>query len=164
MPVRQIAAQDAEALRDMRLRSLRDAPWAFGSTLELEAAYSAVEWRERAEANAAGETTALFVAEEEGRWVGIAGGYVPFPERPIARLWGMWIEPPARGRGLAEELVEAVASWARSRGAVELELAVSDEALGAAAAYGRMGFTVTGERELLREGEELRTDRMARRL
>jgi ribosomal protein S18 acetylase RimI-like enzyme len=94
----------------------------------------------------------------------MAGGYIPHPDQPVVRLWGMWIDPPARGRGLADELVAAVEAWARERGAVELELAVSERADAAFAAYTRMGFELMPEREPLQVGGTLCTRRMRRLL
>jgi RimJ/RimL family protein N-acetyltransferase len=153
MRVRRTEPGDWARLREVRLRALRDAPWAFGSTLEREAALTDEHWRERAQ-------DAVFVAEDGDRIVGMAGGFVNGPR--LVRVWGMWIDPAARGRGLAEQLVDAVDAWAFSIGATELELAVSERAGAAQAAYARMGFAMTDEREPLQEGGELYTRRMVR--
>jgi GNAT superfamily N-acetyltransferase len=147
--VRRTTPDDWETLRDVRLRALRDAPWAFGSTYEREAAFGEADWR-----RVAGEAT--FLAGDAG----MAGGFVNGPR--LVRLWGMWIDPAARGRGLAEQLVDAVDAWATSIGATELELAVSERATAAQAAYARMGFELRPERELLQAGGELYTRRMVR--
>jgi GNAT superfamily N-acetyltransferase len=161
MAIRRVRPGEGAALREIRLRALRDAPWAFGATLEEEAALGDFEWEERAAANAAGETTVVFVTDD---WTAMAGGYVPRPDQPVVRLWGMWIAPAARGRGLAAELVDAVEAWARERDAVELELAVSDRADAAFTAYSRMGFELMPEREPLQSGGTLCTRRMRRLL
>ena len=152
MPVRRTDPADWARLRDVRLRALRDAPWAFGSTHEREAAFGEDDWRAR--------TDGTFLAEQDGRVVGMAGGFVNGPQ--LVRLWGMWIESEARGQGIAEQLVEAVAEWSREQGATELELAVSEEADAAFAAYARMGFELMPEREPLREDGGLYTRRMVR--
>ena len=150
MNVRRATPDDWETLRDVRLRALRDAPLAFGSTYEREAAFDEGEWR-----RIAGEAT--FLAGDAG----MAGGFVNGPRR--VRLWGMWIDPAARGRGIAEQLVDAVDAWACSIGATELELAVSEHAGAARAAYLRMGFELMPERELLRtDRSDLYTRRMVR--
>jgi ribosomal protein S18 acetylase RimI-like enzyme len=159
--VRRIEAYEGAQLRDIRLRALRDAPWAFGATLEAEMALTGDEWAARAELNAAAETSVVFVAAD---WSAMAGGHVPWPDRPVVRLWGMWIAPGARGHGLAEELVAAVDGWARSLGARELELAVSERADAAFALYRRLGFELMPEREPLQVGGTLRTRRMRREL
>ena len=66
-------------------------------------------------------------------------------------LWGMWVDPSARRRGLGRELVEAVAAWARHCGARRLRLAVTDcdASRPAASLYRGLGFVETGEREEL---------------
>ena len=48
METRQAQAADREALRQLRLRALADAPDAFASTLEAEVAFPAEVWRRRA--------------------------------------------------------------------------------------------------------------------
>jgi GNAT superfamily N-acetyltransferase len=152
VPVRPTEPGDWATLRDVRLRALNDAPWAFGSTLEDEIGLSDEEWRERA------GRPGTFLAGDAG----MAGGFVTQPG--VVRLWGMWIAREARGRGLAEALVDAVDAWARSIGATELELAVSERADAAYAAYTRMGFELMPEREPLQEGGDLYTRRMRRLL
>jgi GNAT superfamily N-acetyltransferase len=39
----------------------------------------------------------------------MAGGFVDGSERETVMLWGTWVDPTARGRGLGAQLVEAVA-------------------------------------------------------
>jgi GNAT superfamily N-acetyltransferase len=75
----------------------------------------------------------------------MAGGYTSDADPRAAGLWGMWVAPAARGQGVAARLLEAVAGWARSRGAVRLELSVSDRADAAAELYRNHGFRPTGE-------------------
>jgi ribosomal protein S18 acetylase RimI-like enzyme len=93
----------------------------------------------------------VFVAVERERCLGMAGGFFAAEERETATLWGMWVDPGARRRGLGRELVEAVAAWARVCGARRLRLAVTDcdASRPAAALYGELGFVETGEHEEL---------------
>ena len=53
MEARQAQGADWEALRQLRLRALADAPDAFASTLEAEVAFPAEVWRQRAEGGSA---------------------------------------------------------------------------------------------------------------
>jgi hypothetical protein len=57
--VRRIEAAEWRELRELRLRALADAPDAFASTLEREAAFPEDVWRERAEG---GPASATFIA------------------------------------------------------------------------------------------------------
>jgi hypothetical protein len=45
--VREAVTDDWQALRDIRLAAVRDAPYAFGSTYEREAAFAEADWLRR---------------------------------------------------------------------------------------------------------------------
>jgi GNAT superfamily N-acetyltransferase len=87
----------------------------------------------------------VLVVIDAGRWRAMAASR--WFDRPagIAQLWGMWVEPPARGLGLGRRLVEEIAGWAAARGALWLRLGVIDRAAEVAAFYERLGFEHTGE-------------------
>lgn len=72
--VRQIRADEGPRLRALRLRALADSPWAFGSTLAREEAFTDDVWQERAALSAAGEDRVTFIAEDDDRWIGMATG------------------------------------------------------------------------------------------
>ena len=101
-------------------------------------------WERFAEGSELALTEIVFVAEEDGAWLGMAGGYLREDDPTAAGLWGMWVAPEARRRTLGSHLADAVAAWARARKALRLELSVTDRAEGAAALYERLGFTPTG--------------------
>ena len=64
----------------------------------------------------------------------------------------LFVRPEARGAGLADDLVAAVAGWARRRGFAGLELGVVEGNAAAERVYSRCGF--------VREGDPLdRSDR-----
>jgi ribosomal protein S18 acetylase RimI-like enzyme len=159
MEVRRLRTDEVGLLRDVRLRALADSPWAFGSSHARELAYTAERWQFFADQVDA----ATYVAVEGDTAVGMAGGFVP--ETDVVMLWGMWVAPEARGRGLARTLVEAVLAWARERGAAEVVLEVTDteRAAPAAALYRSLGFEPTGERRALESHPELETLLMSRR-
>jgi ribosomal protein S18 acetylase RimI-like enzyme len=145
--VRRLRADEAGALREVRLRALRDAPEAFWATWEREAALGADEWARRAEEAGAGERAVVAVAQAgDGPLVALAGGRLDDEDPGRADLWGTWVDPAWRGggRGLGAAVVEEVVAWARSRGAGRLVLWVSDEVPAAAALYTRLGFVPTG--------------------
>ena len=93
----------------------------------------------------------MFLAVDDARSVGMAGGFLVDERRTVAMLWGMWVDPRARRGGLGRALVQAVAGWARGAGAARLRLAVTDceASEPAAALYRELGFADTGEREPL---------------
>jgi len=133
---------EAAALRDLRLRALGDAPYAYFASLESEASLPSAYWEDWA----AGNDKVMFVAVDGGEWVGMAGASVHPDNSGTVGLWWLWVAPDARGRGLARRLVEARADWARERGAVRLELAVAENNEPVKAFYQSLGFAPTGER------------------
>lgn len=137
MEVREVAVEEWARFRDLRLRALREDPEAFGSTLEREAAMTGAEWRERF----AQPGSIRFVAKEGGAWLGLAGGATgeAGPE-----LFGMWVAPEARGRGVGRALVEAVVEWARGRGFDRVSLWVNVEQAAAQRLYEKCGFRRDG--------------------
>jgi hypothetical protein len=73
MEVRQACATDWEVLRELRLWALADAPDAFASTLDQEAAFPEQVWRQRAEG---GEGSVNFIAFEGGSGMADTGAQV----------------------------------------------------------------------------------------
>ncbi len=149
--VRRAGPEEWRELRDVRLRALAEAPYAFGSTYEREAAFSDDQWRERA----ARPDSVTVVAEHQGRFVGCASGTRAMVgtepvEGSIAALLGMWVEPGARGSGIAERIVEAVEDWAREADYESIGLGVTVGNDRAIAFYRRIGYVDTGQRLPLR--------------
>ncbi|MDQ6834631.1 MAG: GNAT family N-acetyltransferase [Actinomycetota bacterium] len=150
--IRQARRGDEQRLRDVRLRSLADTPDAFASTLAQESAFATSRWVELTAQSDSGRERVVYAAVADGRWLGMAGGHWFDPDSRIAALWGMWVEPAARGLGLGERLVATVDAWAADLGARVLRLGVVD-GMSAQSFYERLGFTVTGERRPLPRDE-----------
>jgi ribosomal protein S18 acetylase RimI-like enzyme len=144
--VRRLGAQEADLLRDVRLRALRDAPMAFGSTLARETGYAPEKWERWAAEAASGERQAVFIAQPAA---GMASGVIDDEDPALAHLYAMWVAPQARGTGAGRALVEAVVAWATERGAERLTTSVTDGNAVAAGLYTAAGFADTGRREPL---------------
>ena len=143
---RRTRAADWEALRQLRLRALADAPDAFASTLDAEVAFPAEAWRQRAEG---GPASATFIARQDGADVGLAGVFAE-PDPPgRMHLISMWVDPRHRRQGVARALVDLVVGWAAERQASEVVLWVADQNDAARRLYERLGFRPTGERQPL---------------
>lgn len=156
LTIRRATADDWREYRDIRLRALAGAPDAYGSTLAGESAFGEETWRQRS-----GSSYALF-GMLEGRAVAIAAGIPDRHEAESREIVGMWVEPDARGRGVAASLVEALVDWATSEQAAAIALWVSDGNETARRVYERCGFIATGQRDLVRPG--LGEERMRRAL
>jgi GNAT superfamily N-acetyltransferase len=152
-------------LRALRLAALAAAPEAFASTFAREAAFADQVWHDRAAAGAKGSSQTTLIAEEGGRWVGIATGLaVGVADNPRPMLVGMFVAAEARRRGAGLALVEGVADWVRSQGAHGLVLWVRDNNAAAAALYRKCGFRATGLQRAVGSGPALAEIEMLREL
>ncbi|MER7440819.1 GNAT family N-acetyltransferase [Micromonospora avicenniae] len=140
--IRLLTPDDWRIWRDVRLAALAEAPYAFGSRLSdwQDDGDREERWRSRLEIPGSHN----LVAALGGRPVGQASG-VPTATTGVAELISMWVHPQARGHGVADALVDAVARWARQAGADRLRLAVMAGNERAARLYRRHGFVPTGE-------------------
>ena len=156
--VRETVMDDWQALRDIRLEALRDAPTAFGSSYEREALRDEAHWRGRI---ARGGTFLAYIPEVSEP-AGLIGGY---QEDPVTvELVSMYVRPRARGRGVGEALVATVIDWAGQRNASSVHLWVTETNSHARALYERCGFALTGERQPLPSDPSIGEVAMARPL
>jgi GNAT superfamily N-acetyltransferase len=140
--VRPTTMTDWQAMREIRLQALRDAPYAFASTHAGEAAFGDDEWHRRA---ARDGSFLAFLPEVSP--AGLGSGYLAAPD--TVELIGMFVRPQARGRGVGEAIIDAVVGWARGKGAAAVHLWVTETNKHARMLYERCGFTVTAERQPL---------------
>jgi GNAT superfamily N-acetyltransferase len=143
--VRETVAEDWQALRDIRLTALHDAPDAFASTYAEQVVFEEADWRARI---ARGGTFLAYLPEvSTSEAAGLAGGYAEEPD--TVGLISMFVRPQARGRGVGEALIAAVIDWAAARDAALVRLWVTETNKSARLLYERCGFTPTGERQPL---------------
>jgi GNAT superfamily N-acetyltransferase len=140
--VRATTITDWQALREIRLQALRDAPYAFSSTHAREAAFGDDEWHRRATRHG---SFLAFLPEVSP--AGLGGGYLEAPD--TVELISMFVRPRARGRGVGEAIIEAVIGWAIQKEATTVHLWVTETNKPARMLYERCGFTVTAERQPL---------------
>ena len=139
--LRRLIPQDADLLRSIRLRSLQDAPSAFGSSYDREQSFNPENWRSRLRS----DSTATFVDEDaDGNIAGLATGIPDADESSLAHLVAMWVAPEARGMGVGDRLVAGVVGWARCEGISAVRLRVTEGNLPAETLYTRHGFRRTG--------------------
>lgn len=141
--VRRIRPDDGPRWRSLRLRALADTPEAFVETVEQARRRPEAAWQEAAGALSAGCERALFVAERGADWIGVAGGFAD--EMGRTTVFTVLIEPSARGEGVLESLIAAVAQWSTECGRAALALEVGVDNPRAHAAYRRLGFVATGD-------------------
>ncbi len=149
LSVGRVGAGEGAELRELRLRALADAPEAFNSTFVDMEARPESYWHERAAAASVGETQCLFIAEEAGQWLGMAGGTVDHEQEGAVEVISMWVDSAVRGRGIGRKLLDAVRTWAKEAGAVQLKLWVTETNAAAVGLYLATGFRPTGKAQIL---------------
>jgi RimJ/RimL family protein N-acetyltransferase len=144
MTLRMLDAADADAFRSLRLEALLNAPAAFASSYEEEVARSLAGVAERLTPGHDGFTLGAFV---EGRLIGTVGvRRMPHgKERHKALMWGMYVTPGARGRGVGRRLAEAALDHAATMpGLRQVVLGVGAENGWARRIYDALGFEAFG--------------------
>ena len=141
-----ITQQNAMFFREVRLRALQDTPTAFGSTYAKESNFTDAEWVRRA-AQWNGERSCAYLAMDERTPCGILGGFLEQEDASRAGLISMWVSPSHRRQGVGALLVNALFSWARTRGARVMQLMVTCNNDAAIKFYQRLGFVLTGRTE-----------------
>ncbi|NNL66556.1 MAG: GNAT family N-acetyltransferase [Myxococcales bacterium] len=152
MKVRRFEPHEWTPYRELRLRALRDAPDAFGSTFDREAAASDPDWAARLAAGGDARWNHPLVVEIDGQPAGLAWGRIE-PEHPErADLYPMWVAPERRGLGAATRLLAEVIAWATEAGARTLCLNATVGDTPANRLYASAGFEPVGPTEPLRPG------------
>ncbi len=163
--IRKIRATEGERLRAIRFRAIAESPSAFGSTLAETEAVSASDWQARASTNAAGDSAIMYVADDEGSWVGLAGGvFDPEASAKVVCVFSMWVDPKHRRQHVGRQLVEHVIAWARARNADRIELWVTKHNEAAKALYADCGFTLARDVQPLPSDPALLEQRMVQDL
>ena len=153
LDVRRVRADEGPLLKQVRLAALADAPGAFASSYDDEAAFDDAVWEQRAVRGADGDGgTGTFLLVGAGGTgaspLGIAIGRRPGPGSNRVELVSMWVAPAARRAGSGRLLVDAVAGWAEATGASTVDLWVMRANHGAQAFYEHLGFAVTDDIEV----------------
>ena len=155
MTVRRFAPDEWRLYRELRLHALADAPDAFGSTYEREAARTELEWEERLRIGATAEAELPVVALIGETPVGLAWARDDEHEPGLAHLFQVWVAPPHRGQGVGRSLTNAVIAWAQARGLRSLRLGVTPSHPAALQLYRNAGFVNAGKPEPLRPGSSV---------
>ena len=137
--IKLLTPADAPDYRDIRLDGLRQNPHAFVATFEHENAMPISWFEERI------LVSSVFGAFVDGELLGVAGyrRQDGAKESHKAILWGMYVRPSGRNRGLGEALIEAIVAHASTR-VEQLKLVVTGGNEAAHRLYKRLGFSEYG--------------------
>jgi ribosomal protein S18 acetylase RimI-like enzyme len=144
MLLRLLTASDAEAWWHLRLEALRNDPASFADSAEEHLTKSLDVARERLN----GDPAQNFVvgAFEDGQLAATAGfyRYSHLKELHKGHIWGVYVRPESRGKGVARALMQEVIHRARLIEGLEQILLVASAHLPARKLYEAMGFQAYG--------------------
>ncbi len=136
---------DLDVVYTLRLRALTEDPQSFDQTVEAAQERGTDEVAESVAACAAGRDLVL-LAELNDEPVGLL--FITHSRRPRsqhrARLWGMWVAPEARERGVGTAMVRWAVDWCRPRRIELVDLWVVTAHTSAVRMYQRAGFHIVG--------------------
>lgn len=137
--IAKLTPSDAACFREIRLEALQSTPEAFGSTYEHEASQALSWFEERL------SKTVVLGCFDESQLVGTAGFFVQQGAKVQHKgvLWGMYVQPKARGGGVGQMLLKAVMDHAAPI-VEQIQLTVVRENLLAYKLYKRNGFEEYG--------------------
>jgi ribosomal protein S18 acetylase RimI-like enzyme len=140
--IRALAPSDAGVYRALRLEALATAPEAFSSSHEEESALPAETFHDRIPRTG---PSAIFGAFDGARLVGMAGFVASsrLKQRHKGALWGLFVQPQWRRRGIGERLVRHVVEHAADHVLV-LQATVTASSHDARRLYQRLGFAAYG--------------------
>jgi ribosomal protein S18 acetylase RimI-like enzyme len=144
--IRPIRADEWQRWREARLRMLREEAAYFSTRYDDVVREPDGVWQAWTAEAADGRDKVLFLAEDGGALLGVVGGFRRLDPSEV-QLVSLWVDPDARGRGVARSLIRAVASWARDRGARRVVLFVQEANEPGRALYLKAGFRPTGDRK-----------------
>ena len=144
MEIRLLTPDDAAEWLRLRLEALEGDPEAFGASLEEHQSLSVDEVKRRLWS---GEDAFVLGALEDQRMVGMAGFVREkgLKTRHKGRVWGVYVSPAARGKGVGRKMLEMILQ--RSRTIPELQqvlISVATTQAAAVSLYRSLGFEPFG--------------------
>ena len=148
--VRRIAVGEWQALREVRLSALENEPAAFCATRAAEGLVTEPIWEERCRMGAESPRSATFVVSQGGRFYGMT---VIVREEEQAEVYAVFLEPAARGQGLARQMLLKALEFAQG---LTVHLEVNQSLTAAEALYRAVGFQLDGSSREFEDGRVMR--------
>lgn len=142
--IRTLTEEDIDAFITLRQRALRECPLAFAASADNDFASSPETLRTQI---ARAPDWMIFGAFEGAALAGSVGVIRPHHSKSAhcLDLWGMYVAPEHRGRGVGAQLLDAAIAHARGmNGVAWIKLGVTAAAEDARRLYERAGFTIWG--------------------
>ena len=130
--ITRLAESDWRAFAVVRLRALVDSLGERDPQYQKEIGFTAAQWRRRLRDHA------QFAAVAGDRVVGLIAAQQENSDSVY--LYSLWLDPAARGQGLARSLVATAVDWARDQRVRTITLRVASGNAAARAVYESLGF------------------------
>jgi len=153
------------ALKDLRLRALRNDPRAFAETYERAAAQPDELWKNRLLRAREGAESWLWFARQGDRLVGMVGAFVDptASDGSLVNVVAMYVDAAVRRRGVGRRLLTALIDELQARGVRVLQLAVNETQHAALALYTDLGFQIYGQETLTMGDSQIYVEQLMRR-
>ena len=144
--IRRLQVGEGELFKQIRLRALQEAPYAFPATYAAAIERSPESWREQADRSAQGADRATFIAFSDELPVGMAALYREEDQFDVGELLQVWVSPEYRGTRVIWDLMDEIFRWARENGFRRIIAGVTKGNDRAVKFYMNYGFSMTAER------------------
>ena len=143
--VKRIQDGELELYKQIRLASLKDAPYAFETTYESALQRTDEMWRERVINTVQGTDEAIFFAFSDDLAIGIAALIRMKGQAEAGVLMQVWASPDHRGTSVAWDLMDAIFHWAGENNFHRIIAGVTNLNARALRFYTRYGFSMIEE-------------------
>ncbi len=144
--IRRLTKDDWLEFSQIRLKALQTDPQVFGSNYERESQMTEADWRGRLQA----KDNAVFLICADDTPIGITCVSIDRDDATgkTALLWGSWLAPHFRGKGLSKLMYQTRINWAKRQPTVE-KIIVSHRASNVLSKYANQkhGFIATHKNE-----------------
>jgi len=145
--ITRLTESDWRAFAVIRLRALVDSLGEHDPQYQKEVAFTAAQWRRRLRDHA------QFAALAGDRVIGLIAAQKENSDSVY--LYSLWLDPAARGRGLARALVATAVDWGRDQRVRSIRLRVASGNTAARAVYESLGFTTAADAETVATHDEV---------
>jgi len=143
--IRRLRPGEADLFKQLRLKALQDAPYAFPTTYEAAIQRSAESWREQAERTTHGSDRATFIAFSDDIPIGMAALYRDEHKEDSGELIQVWVSREFRGTRVVWDLMDEIFKWASENGFHTIIAGVTKGNDRARTFYTNYGFSMIDE-------------------
>ena len=158
------APHDVERFRQIRSEALTSDPDAFGETAGEFGQRSDSELAERLSKAIESDRKSIAYVEDDGVPVAMCGFGITDQDSSTGFLWGLFVSPSHRRRGLAKLLLQEAESWFLARGVTEIQAAVAAPNMNALELYRSCGYCVGPQIGTLRPTSSIPLHRIRKRI